>query len=359
MIGIQADADGRRDRHLDPVVEPQRRLERHDDLARDVIGVLRRGDVLHHDGELVAAQARHGRPLADRFLQSGGGNPQDAVAGCVAERIVDVLEVVEVQEQHRDPGVFAAGSDDGAREPLGQQRPVGQVGQCIEVGQVAQLLLGAFLVGDIAEYRYHGLGRLPGLADGEEHRRAQEFLAVLAPRPQLARPAPVDQHFGADRGVELAVVLRAVEQVELPADYVGGRVAGDQGEGGVDTDEAEIRVHDAHRFAHVAFHAVGHRMRAHPGLIAELMGDAADAGDPPVRVEGSGAAVRPDPAPATFDLADAQIAHEGIGFALQVRDQTRADQCNVVGMDQAVRLRMALGHQLTALHGIEPHMQAA
>ena len=51
--------------------------------------------------ELVAAQPRHGVDLAQRPLQPRTDLGQQQVADVMAERVVDVLEAVEVEQQHR------------------------------------------------------------------------------------------------------------------------------------------------------------------------------------------------------------------------------------------------------------------
>ena len=62
--------------------------------------------------------------------QRGGERRADAlqelVADPVAERVVDVLEPVEVDEQHADAAAAALRLRDRLREPLVQQQPVGQ-----------------------------------------------------------------------------------------------------------------------------------------------------------------------------------------------------------------------------------------
>ena len=54
------------------------------------------------DGELVAAEARHGVGGPGALHEALGRGLQQAVAGVVPERVVHVLEVVQVQEHHRD-----------------------------------------------------------------------------------------------------------------------------------------------------------------------------------------------------------------------------------------------------------------
>ena len=63
------------------------------------IGALEVGRVLGQDRELVAAEAGHEVALADRPGDPLGDRDEQRVAGRVAERVVDDLEVVEVDEQ--------------------------------------------------------------------------------------------------------------------------------------------------------------------------------------------------------------------------------------------------------------------
>ena len=60
------------------------------------------------DRELVAAEARDQVAGAQHAPHALGDDLEQVVAGAVAERVVDHLEVVEVDEQHRD--LVAAGS---------------------------------------------------------------------------------------------------------------------------------------------------------------------------------------------------------------------------------------------------------
>ena len=64
------------------------------------------------DAELVAAEPRDHVLLSERRAQALGHLLQQAVAGVVAERVVDLLEVIEVDQHH---GRRPAGVDD----PLG------------------------------------------------------------------------------------------------------------------------------------------------------------------------------------------------------------------------------------------------
>ena len=66
--------------------------------------VLGRRDVLGEHGELVAAQPRQHVAGSELRLQPLRDGHQEAVADDVAEAVVDQLEAVEVDEQHRVAG---------------------------------------------------------------------------------------------------------------------------------------------------------------------------------------------------------------------------------------------------------------
>ncbi len=103
-------------------------------------------------GELVAAEPGDGVPAADGALQPAGGLHQELVADLVPGGVVDRLEAVQVEEEHRDPGagpaLLAAGAE-GGPQPLGEQRPVGQVGERVVEGVVLQLGLEHDAFGDV------------------------------------------------------------------------------------------------------------------------------------------------------------------------------------------------------------------
>src|SRR5579883_2487949 len=70
--------------------------------------------------EFVAAEARDGVAFAYDLTQTRAGRLQHAVAGGVAHRIVDVLEAIQIEEQHRDLVIAAARIDDRVAQPFAQ-----------------------------------------------------------------------------------------------------------------------------------------------------------------------------------------------------------------------------------------------
>src|SRR4029077_2219093 len=66
-------------------------------------------DVLGEHRELVAAEARDRVSGTERLLDPGGHGGEELVSCGVAEAVVGDLELVEVEEEHRDRGLPPAG----------------------------------------------------------------------------------------------------------------------------------------------------------------------------------------------------------------------------------------------------------
>ena len=119
-------------------------------------------EVVEQHQELVAAVAReHAARLLDA-AEPRRDPAQQPVAGRVPERVVDQLEVVEVDEQQRHRAVAPARAGDRGAQPDVELRAVGQARQRVVEGEPAQLglgllqpRLGELAVGDVD---HHALG---------------------------------------------------------------------------------------------------------------------------------------------------------------------------------------------------------
>ena len=96
------------------------------------------GDVAQQHGELVAAQAGEQVAAADDRAQAARDLDQQLVAVVVAERVVDLLEAVEVDQQERGRVALTLGGADRLLAALVQERAVGQAGQRVVQGLAAQ-----------------------------------------------------------------------------------------------------------------------------------------------------------------------------------------------------------------------------
>ncbi len=94
------------------------------------------------DRELVPAEA------GDRVAGPGGpAQPygdlaQHVVAHVVTQRVVDLLEPVEIHQQQREPPAVPLNLPQRPGDPVVQEDPVGQAGQRVVQGLAADLLLG-------------------------------------------------------------------------------------------------------------------------------------------------------------------------------------------------------------------------
>ena len=112
--------------------------------------------------ELVPAQAGHGVLVAHHSTQPFGNLDQQGIAHAVSQRVVHVLEMVQVQEDHCQRRVVLLGHLDGLLGTLGQQCAVGQAGERIVVGQPVDALLVGLAVVDLAVQVVHRFTQLAG-----------------------------------------------------------------------------------------------------------------------------------------------------------------------------------------------------
>ena len=114
---------------------------------------------LDQDRELVAAQPRHrvrGPGAGEEPLRRRDEQP---VALGVAQAVVHRLEVVEVEEQHRDRVPAAAGQRQRVAHPVPEQRAVGEPGERIVERLVGELLLQPLPLAHVAGVEHDALDR--------------------------------------------------------------------------------------------------------------------------------------------------------------------------------------------------------
>ena len=100
------------------------------------------------DGEFVAADARNGVADTDAAAQPPRHGLQQSVADLVAEHVVDVLEVVEIEIKHREL-LAALDGVQCALQPLLQQDAVRQIGQRVMSAHMHDLFLGLAALSDV------------------------------------------------------------------------------------------------------------------------------------------------------------------------------------------------------------------
>jgi hypothetical protein len=168
-----------------PAVEAERLVQAVEDPAGDRRRRVGVGDPLQQHAELVAAEAGRGVGRAQAALEAPGRGHQQLVAGGVAEAVVDVLEVVQVDEQHGQ--VARPGAGQGVLDPLGEQGAVGQAGQPVVERLVDELGLELLAVRDVAGVQHQAadVGVLEQV--GGHGLRVQPGAVAVADPPGLGR----------------------------------------------------------------------------------------------------------------------------------------------------------------------------
>ena len=188
----------------------------------------------HH--EFVTAQACHGIFQANAGFQSRRDHAQHGIANGMAERVIDVLEVVEVEKQQRAAQIMALEQGDLLGQAVHQQGAVGQVGQGIMVGQVLSLGLGCFQFADVTRRQQQAgqaidFDRLDGHVD--QANLAFAVAAVHFHVQHLAVLAQALDHLPAFFGVSPDVQIEG-----RTTDHFLWLITGDAGEAFVDLDIA-------------------------------------------------------------------------------------------------------------------------
>ncbi len=205
ILRIDGNADTRRD---DGIVRLQRNRfgQGVDYAARDALDVRRVVHVGQDDGELIAPQAGDFRAaaslcvvirkVADRIVlaefaaEAPGNFHQQAVTARVADRVIDALEVVEVDEHQCRHRLVPAGALQDAAELFVEAAPVRQAGQRVKIGEVAEAVFLA-------------------LEDIESFARAQHVLHIAAEQGPVDRLGLVLRGAGTESLVDRFPVVRA------------------------------------------------------------------------------------------------------------------------------------------------------
>jgi hypothetical protein len=106
------------------------------------MGIFGRADFLRHDGEFVAAEPADEIDLAHALLESRRDFGKQGVAGGMAERVVHVLEAIEVERKHRHQMPVPLGARHRTLEIMVELETVGKAGETVVHGEIANLILG-------------------------------------------------------------------------------------------------------------------------------------------------------------------------------------------------------------------------
>nr|WP_056395588.1 hypothetical protein [Massilia sp. Root418] len=204
-------------------------LERRTQRRRHLVGQCARlgapGHGRRHDGKFVAADAPHRAAAVDHRAQHAGHLAQQVVAGGVARRVVDGLEVVQVDQQQCQLAAVGAPLGDGLLQQAVAGAPVRQRRHLVGVGQVIEFALGRHHARagaarqqlgqqqraqrgehQQAEVMGHGFADAAGAV--HQHHLAQRLAAVLDGRGLLRAVQPVQALALGHRQLAVNAVVR-------------------------------------------------------------------------------------------------------------------------------------------------------
>jgi hypothetical protein len=230
VLGEHRDPDAGADEQRQ-ALEAERLLDRAGQLDGDLLGLLDRRAGRQQDRELVAADAGDQLGAGDSGLQAGADLAQQPVTGLVAERVVELLEVVEVDQQQRELGLALAGRGRGLLEAREEAAPVRQARQRIVHrvvlalgGELAQLELELPAVGRVAHVEdVAGDGGIVQAIGGDDVEVAMSAVPVDEPERQVARVVRAAAGLG-EVAVERGAVVGVDEVAEVAADELAGIV---------------------------------------------------------------------------------------------------------------------------------------
>ena len=108
---------------------------------------------MQQQAKLVAAPARYRIARTHATAEAFGGLPEQAVAGVVAEAVVDFLELVEVDEQHRRHLLVAIRHLHRLLQAVDEKAAIRQAREIVVISQEVEPVGGFFLFGDIENHR--------------------------------------------------------------------------------------------------------------------------------------------------------------------------------------------------------------
>ncbi len=267
VVRQQADTDGGADHQL--LFADDDRLA--DALQQTTAQVRQTAEaavgVEQHD-EFVAGQAGDGVGLTEGLAQPSRHLAQQRIGRLVAEAFIEQLETVQIDIQHRHVAAVAAHPLTGFLQPLLQQAAVGQPGEIVVMGQVAQTLLDLAPHAEVGDEGDHMGDAAVGITHLAQLHPLRIDLAALARLDQLALPVAVPLQRLA-HGLVLPLALRrAGDTRHAVAEQFLAAVAGQRAAGVIHRQNTVAIVHDHDAFAGGLEHRGGQALLL--GLTAQL-----------------------------------------------------------------------------------------
>ncbi|MCY1403494.1 hypothetical protein D9M71_186780 [compost metagenome] len=240
---------------------------------------------LQQQGELIAPHAGHGVVVMHTIEQACGHVLEHAIAGGVAERIVDRLEAIKVQEHQHHPGFLPLGLLQCRMQAILEQCAVGQVSEGVIVGQAMNALFAGLALADVAE-EAHVTGQVAFVVNHCSNANPCGVVLTAAPlEPDFAFPgAALVQLLEHIAQVRLLLVIDG-EHVWQLVEHLADGVSADPAEGFVGLYDIAGGVGDQNGRGRMFEYRGGHaQVFFRAALLADVSAHAEDALEYPVLV---------------------------------------------------------------------------
>ena len=160
----------------------------------------------------------------------------------MAQGVVDDLETIKIDENHRGAIILAFAALQALIEDFGEIHPVGQAGQRVVVGQMEKPLFRLLRLRDIGKHRNIVLHVAGIVENGRNAAPLRINLAIFAPIPDFSGPAPLFLQEAPQLGIKMRRMHPRLEQARALPEGFTAAVAGDFGKGPVDRGNASRTV---------------------------------------------------------------------------------------------------------------------
>ena len=225
------------------------RVGRGRDGVEDLLGDpdrLRRLGLWQQRRELVAADAAEDVRPPQTGAEALGDSDQQAIPDVMAEAVVDVLEVVEVEQQHRPGMVVALGVGDAPFDLLAKAPAVGEAGHLVVIGEEDESLLELLALADVLDLGDEVEGLAVGAASQRDAEQDPDDVAVAMEVAllHLVVAQLAGEHLADVLEVEVEV-LGVGDLLEGLRDELVRAVAGELAQGAVDAYEVALQARRA------------------------------------------------------------------------------------------------------------------
>ncbi len=152
----------------------------------------------------------------------------------MSQRIVDRCKPVQIDHQQSTVIICASCGCQSMSDQLIEQAAVGQAGQAVVVDQTLHAFFGSAQHADVGK-NGERMGDIALIitchANGD---RLRKQIAVFAFANDFAMPRPGAVHGGANLRAKIGIVHAGSQEIGSLSDGLGGRIAGDSGEGWID-----------------------------------------------------------------------------------------------------------------------------